>query len=405
MLASSTSLPRKDPMRRIPLIRTGAATITLSLLVASAVGAQEELREPQEGISNLQSAVVTSALDPVSVNQTVVDTARTVHEEMGGRVTTNKNNGWWVRGPARDTAAVSEEILTLTRNEVPTNIITVMGGDNQRNVDIARNFPDSWIVDVGQTLPCVTETGAPDPSGACPGGAFAIPPRYSALEFAVEDGAYLAGVLAAKGTSGQGLGVISGYADCTECRRYVAGFLNGARSVDPEIDIEVAYLSSDQAGAEGSGEASGFSDPETARTFARAFIDVYQPAVLLAVGRGATRGMVEAACDAGIKAIGTGIDVRALYPELDCTLASVVPDVERALRDRLIGLSYNESAPVTTYGLSNAGVIVTDEWVGDPSLRVDTEETYRAREAALLSGDLEACDETCGLGPAVTPVE
>jgi len=402
MLASSIGLPRKDPMRRIPLTRTITAIAAAALLVPSMAAAQEELRDPAEFGESLGSAVVTSALDPSFVNVGVVEVARTVHEQRGG-LTSGRRNGWTESGPMPDTEAVSAEVLALANNnEDPLNVITVMGGDNQHNVNVARSFPATQILDVGQTLPCVTEQGAPDPTGECAGGEFAVPLNYSAIDFAVEEGAYLAGVVAAKAGIGLGggLGVISGLADCTECQRYVTGFTRGARSVDPEIDIEVAYLSTPEE------EAAGFSNPETARTFARAFIDVYEPAVLMAVGRAATRGMVEAACEAGIRAVATGIDIRASYPELDCTLASVTTDVERAVRDQLIASSYGDAQRVVRYGLQGDGVSVSDEWTDVAFLPVDTAEAYEAAQVALLAGRIEACDESCDLGPVTaTAVE
>ena len=95
------------------------------------------------------------------------------------------------------------------------------------------------------------------------GSGSAVPFNYTAVEYAVEDAAFLAGVVAAR-LSKSSLGVISGYEGCPECERYVAGFINGARSVEPDIEIETAYLAD--------GEIEGFGDAANAKTFEPALI-------------------------------------------------------------------------------------------------------------------------------------
>ena len=93
-------------------------------------------------------------------------------------------------------------------------MVIISGGDSQANVGIARSFSNTVFIDLGQPLPCVTDDGQPDPSGTCEGGEFGVPSNYTAVDFAVEDGAYLAGVLAAAASRDDRLGIISGAGDC-----------------------------------------------------------------------------------------------------------------------------------------------------------------------------------------------
>ncbi|MGD8684365.1 MAG: BMP family ABC transporter substrate-binding protein [Chloroflexota bacterium] len=397
-------------MRSTPLARIIAAAAALTLLMSSAVSAQINTRFPEERGPELLSSVVTSALDDSTTNGLIEKTVRDYHQLMKGRTrapadpdaeANNRRNrnttkeqprgGWLPIRAVDDTERVTETVFDVTAKYRP-DVMVVSGGDGQANVSIAKsNSNSSVIIDLSQPRPCVTESGQADASGQCSGGVAAIPPNYSAVEFAVEDGAYLAGVLAAKASRGGRLGVISGYAGCVECERYVEGFVNGARSINPEIDIEVSYLATD--------ENSAFSDPASARTFAEIFIDVYQPTVLLPIGRGTSTAMIEAACEAGIKVIGTGYDVLASRPDLDrCLMLSITKDMTRAIEEALYGFSFGETERVKTYDLANGGVGITEDWPDQVSwYPVDTNDVYRAAEEGIRSGTIEACPDGCGV--------
>jgi hypothetical protein len=371
---------RSNPMARII---TGAAALTL--LASSVASAQSATPPPREYGTALQTGVATNALDDVTTNELIEETAREFHVLLGGK-TSGKKQGWRPVPPLPDTEGVVEAVLDLAQLE--TDVIVISGGDGQANAGIAGNFQSTVFVDLGQRRPCVTLDGRADPSGTCEGGSAGIPANYSAVEFRVEEGAYLAGVLAADASRRDRLGVISGTPECVECNRYIHGFINGARSVAPEIDIELAYLADS--------EGPGFGDPVSAATFAQAFIDVYQPDVLLPVGRNASTGMIEAACDAGILAVGTDIDVGANYPSLsDCLLTSVTRDVTRAVGESMHAFANGETRREVSYGLADGGVAVTNEWQRLPTLPVDTTEHFKTADTGLRTVQISACESDC----------
>lgn len=377
---------RSNPMARIII---GAAALTL--LASSVATAQSATPPPQEYGPSLQTSVLTNALDDAGTNALIEQTAQDYHVLLGGKVG-GKKGGWQVLPPLPSTDDVIEGLLAVSQ-ERPT-VAIISGGDGQANVGIARGFSDTVFIDLGQPLPCVTEDGQPDPSGTCAGGEFGVPFNYTAVDFAVEDGAYLAGLLAAAASRNDRIGIISGAGECQECNRYVRGFVNGARSVDPGIDIQLAYLAND--------EVSGFGDPVSAKTFARAFIDVYQPDVLLPVGRGATIGMVEAACEAGnVLAIGTGTDVAATNPDLaGCVLTSVIKDVAGAIRDVMYTFAERETLRVVEYDLVDDRIAV--RWPRQ-SLPVDTAERYQAAETGILTGQIDSCPGDCAAPLVLAP--
>jgi basic membrane lipoprotein Med (substrate-binding protein (PBP1-ABC) superfamily) len=388
----------------VPAITAVAALTLAASSLAVAQESQVDTRFPNEFGPTLVTAVVRSALDDAAMNRTIVSTASDYHEQIGGKTTApeipKKNakkaverGGWLAPDPLKDTDAVTQEVLDLAGQYSP-NLIIISGGDWKADVGIARANPSSTIIDLDQPTPCLAENSQPDLTGECLGGVGAMPGNYSVMEFAVEEGAYLAGVVAARESRGQPLGIISGAAECLECDRYVTGFINGALSVEPDIEIQLAYLADD--------EVAGFGDEASAKTYTEAFLDVYQPGVLLPVGRGATLGMVEAACDAGVMVIGAGIDITAQRPDLDCVMASVYPDMQRAVQESMFYFSTGGNASVTTYDLAGGGVVITDEWRLSPTKRVDTNDFYSEAELAIQTGQVQACPDGCGVLPRET---
>jgi len=389
-------------MRANPLVRAISAATVLTLAASSVVSAQTEVdtRFATERGETLLSATVTSALDDSATNALIERTARKYHADpLGGKTSQPEvakkgskkepaRGGWLSFPDLADTDAVTQKVLDVAGEPTP-DLIVVSGGDWKANVGIARLNPSSFIVDMGQPAPCLNETGQPDLGGECLDGQ--APGNYLPVNFAVEEGAYLAGVIAARESRGKPLAVISGSEDCLECDRYATGFINGARSVEPEIEIQTAYLAND--------EASGFGDEASAKTFTQAFLDVHQPGVLMPIGRGATMGMIEAACEAEVRVIGAGIDVSSVRPDLanPCVMASVTKDSGRAVEEAMFYFSQGNNPPVITYDLTGGGVAVTDEWRLSSTKRVDTNDFYAEADLAVRTGQVEPCLDGCGV--------
>ena len=80
-----------------------SAAAVLTLLASSAGFAQEPVPTvpPREVGPTLRTAVVTSALDPASVNDTIVAAARDSHRGLGGRLQGGPNwrGSWWPSPP------------------------------------------------------------------------------------------------------------------------------------------------------------------------------------------------------------------------------------------------------------------------------------------------------------------
>lgn len=372
------------------MIRAITAAATLSLLAGSGVSAQSQpdatpLPPLFEGV---RTAVILNAQTDPALNALIDATAQGAHEDIGGRIGEGRRNDYSMQTQP-DAQSVVRSALDLAQAEA-TEIVLTTGGDSQSMMGFARNFPSTAFLDIGQPLPCVDMEGRPDASGACEGSEFSIASNYMAVDFAIEDAAYLAGVLAASASRDDRIGIIAGRPDCPECQRLIEGFTLGAQSVKPDIAIQLAYL------AQGS-EYEAFGDPATAKTFAKAFIDVFEPDVLLPVAKAASMGMVEAACEAGILAVGTNGDVTARQPDLaDCVLTSITTDMEFAVREAIFAFSRGMLEPTWRLGLEDGRVDVTDEWTTRTALPVDVNERYNVARDALITGLVDACPTACG---------
>ncbi|MFV2065199.1 MAG: BMP family ABC transporter substrate-binding protein, partial [Chloroflexota bacterium] len=291
-------------MRRNLMVRTIVLTAALSVLSASAATAQlGELAPTPRPVQfkGIRTAVVSSALDDPAIGSIIEAAAFEAHEAIGGikkRFSANT---------LPDARTVSNAARNLGKTEDEGNdVIVVSGGNKQTTVDSAGLNFNSVFIDIGQSRPCVTRDGRPDPSGTCAGGAEGIPFNYSAVGFAVDEGAYLAGIVAASASPNDRIGIISGQPSCEECARYIEAFTLGAQSVKPSIELTTSFLADD-------GVDAVLADSSTGKTYAEAFIKVHQPDVILPLARASSLGIVEAACEAGIRAIATDIDMATTY--------------------------------------------------------------------------------------------
>ncbi|MFE9170004.1 BMP family protein [Streptomyces kebangsaanensis] len=119
------------------------------------------------------------------------------------------------------------------------------------------------------------------------------------MVFREEEASYLAGVAAAKATKKNHIGFIGGV-DIPLIRKFEAGFVQGAQSVNPKIKIEKQYLT--QTAQEG-----GFSSPDKGENAANGQIDAGADVVYHAAGLSG-QGVIKAAAEHKVWAIGVDSD-------------------------------------------------------------------------------------------------
>jgi basic membrane protein A len=170
------------------------------------------------------------------------------------------------------------------------------------------------------------------------------------LVFAEEQGSFLVGAAAALKTETDHLGFIGGV-EVPLIKKFEAGFIAGAQAVNPDITVDVVYLTQPP-------DFSGFNDPAKGKTAAEGMYDAGADIVYAAAG-GSGGGVFEAASAAGTKAIGVDSDQYNIVDESvrDVIMTSMLKNVNVAVFEYLTEVNDgNFPSGVTRYDLSVDGV-------------------------------------------------
>jgi basic membrane lipoprotein Med (substrate-binding protein (PBP1-ABC) superfamily) len=123
--------------------------------------------------------------------------------------------------------------------------------------------------------------------------------NLTGLLFAANEGSYLAGVAAALKTETDHIGFVGGV-DTGLIQNFEAGYVAGAEAVNPDITVDVQYISPE-------GDFSGFNDPAKGQIVAQGMYDAGADIVYHAAG-GSGLGVFQAAAASGGRAIGVDSD-------------------------------------------------------------------------------------------------
>jgi basic membrane protein A len=175
-------------------------------------------------------------------------------------------------------------------------------------------------------------------------------PNVASLVFAEEQGSFLVGAAAALKTESDHIGYIGGV-ETPLLQKFEAGYVAGAKAVNPDITVDTTYLSQPP-------DFSGFGDPAKGKTTAQGMYDAGADIVYAAAG-GSGAGVFEAASESGTKAIGVDSDqYNTADPSVkDVIMTSMLKNVDVAVYEYLKQVSDGTfPAGVTTYDLSVNGV-------------------------------------------------
>jgi basic membrane protein A len=156
---------------------------------------------------------------------------------------------------------------------------------------VAKLNPDVWFIGVDQ--------GPPAPGTELP--------NFIALSYQEDQAGYLAGMVAATVSKSGTIGAIGGITLCAPCIRYIQGFELGAKKVNPNIKVEVAWVTE-------SDFVKAFDDPVTGKSFAAQFMTQKKPDVLFQVAGKTGNGIIDTACEQNIYAVGVDVDQALSYP-------------------------------------------------------------------------------------------
>jgi len=207
--------------------------------------------------------------------------------------------------------------------------------------------------------------------------------NVASLVFAEEQGSYLVGAAAALKSESGTIGFIGGVENDL-IKKFEAGYAAGAEAVNPDIEIEVSYITQPP-------DFAGFNDPARGKEIAAAQYEAGADVVYSAAGSSGL-GAFEAAAEAGepgeVWAIGVDSDQYELVePEIQpYILTSMLKKVDVATYDTIEAFcSGNFEAGVQVFDLASDGVgySTSGGFVDDISADLD------AYAETIINGEVE----------------
>ncbi len=168
-------------------------------------------------------------------------------------------------------------------------------------------------------------------------------PNLRQISFAEHEGSYLVGMLAAMASESGTVGFIGGM-DIPLIRHFACGYAQGAKAVNPEIEI-VANMTGTTPAA--------WNDPVKGGELTKAQVSQGADVVYAAAG-GTTVGVLQAAADANILSIGVDSNMNHLHPGK--VLTSMLKRVDNAVFDVFSAGVEGFEPGVVQMGLETDGV-------------------------------------------------
>lgn len=300
---------------------------------------------------------------------------------------------------AADIGGTADNIVTTSSADYAKNIQTFV--DNGANVIVTIGFamgdstlaaakahPEIKFIGVDQGI-CVDETGASDPTFACKGDPAVLYPNYQGVVFAEAQPGYLAGIVAANVSKSQHIAVIGGASFIPAVANYANGYAAGAKSVNPDIKVEIQYVSDDLGKA--------FNDPAGGKAFAEQLLQLYPDIDVVFQAAGKTgNGVLQAVCDAkasnpDVWGIGVDVDQHLSTPESDaCILTSAEKKLSNAVDSAVIAAANGTAVGGNVlYNASNNGIGLSPYYDFASAITPETQAAVDAAFAAFAGGTLD----------------
>jgi basic membrane protein A len=208
-------------------------------------------------------------------------------------------------------------------------------------------------------------------------------PNIASVLFQEQEGSYLAGTLAAlvttdtsiKGINPQPvIGVIGG-TKSAGIDKFIAGYIEGAKAANPNIVVKVAY-------------SNNFADPTIGSQMAKAMFEQGADIVYHVAG-GTGMGVIQAAKEAGLYAIGVDTDQDGLAPGnvLTSMIKRTDVAVENVMKDYKAGTF--GGGKTIAFGLKEDGVGLSEMKYTKNLIPAATLEKVEAAKQGILSGKIK----------------
>ena len=276
----------------LALVNVGLVVV---LAIVVATGTPSTGQPPTGQLSTVRPSMGLPSIAPSPTGPPDLVPRIAIAYDTGGRGSAGFNKLAW-EGVQRAADAFGAELMEITAKPGDTD-----ADREERLTELAdaRYYP---IFAIGPTYAGAVAKVAPK----YPGTWFVVvddgtvdAPNVIGIQFNEAQGSFLVGAAAALTSKTGKLGFV-GAVESPRLQKYEAGFTAGARAVNPDVKVQVAYLSQPPGDA-------GSSDPAKARKVALRMYDAGADVLFAAAGDPAS-GVIQAAHERGRWAIGADID-------------------------------------------------------------------------------------------------
>ncbi|MGC8633426.1 MAG: BMP family ABC transporter substrate-binding protein [Candidatus Limnocylindrales bacterium] len=269
------------------------------------------------------------------------------------------------------------------------NIIVTVGFNlGDATIKAAKANPNIWFIAV-DVAPCVDPQGNPDPTFACKGDAATLLPHLIGIQFEEDQAGYLAGIVAAAVSKSGVIGQLGGIDNNPAVVRYMQGYVLGAKSYNPKVTVDTSWFSTGDIN-------KAYGDPVWGKTFSTQFIAQKHPDVLFQVAGSTGNGALDAACAAGIWAIGVDVDQYQSYPSADkCIITSAEKHLSSAVSQTISAIAAGTAkGGIAKFDATNDGIGISP--ITNVTLPADAQTKLNDALAAMKAGTLKTCTAQCG---------
>ncbi len=212
-------------------------------------------------------------------------------------------------------------------------------------------------------------------------------PNVRSVVFSEHEGSYLVGILAAMASKTGTVSFVGGM-DIPLIRKFSCGYVQGARSVNPDIGFIQNMTGTD---------GSAWNNPVKGGELTMAQIDAGSDVVFAAAGSTGL-GVLQAAADADILGIGVDADQNYLHP--GNMLTSMMKRVDVAVYNAFSDVNNGTFTPgIQVLGLAEDGVGYALDEYNEDLITDEMKAAVEAARAGIISGDIMVhdymSDNTC----------
>ena len=263
---------------------------------------------------------------------------------------------------SKDVVAQASDILRRAADADFGLVLDLEYSHGQPMVDVAKDYPDTTFAILNQV-----QKGD----------------NIVSVLFQEQEGSYLAGLLAGqvttdtsiKGINAQPIIGVIGGTKSAGIDKFIAGFIEGAKAVNPKIEVKVAY-------------SNNFGDPALGQQMAKAMFEEGAD-IIYQVAGGTGIGVVQAAKESGHYAIGVDGDQDGLAP--GNVLTSMVKRTDVAVENVVKEYAKDTKLGGTTiaFGLKENGVGLSEMNYTKEIIPAAYLEKVEAAKADIISGKIK----------------